>query len=384
MSKGSSPPPAPDYKGAAVEQGAANVETARVQGRMSNPNVNTPMGSRTISYAGDQPTITDTLSAQGQQRFDQEGRIINQLGTTAEQGLGRVDQAMGQSLDTSGLPGMTGSVQQPDVQTSVTQQNPYGDFSADRRRVEDALMSRSNEEFDRRGEQVKNDMITRGFNPGSEAYQQEFKQLERGRNDANFNAMMAGGQEQSRLFGLGQQAGQFSNNAAAQQFNQGMQGGQFGNTARAQSLQEQLMQRQLPLNELNALRTGAPVNMPQFQQFNSPQPIQPPPLMGATQAQGNWDLGNYNANQAAGANTQAGLFGLGGAGMMALAMSDIRLKRNIERIGTHPRLGIGVYRYDIGDDHEVGVMAQELASVAPHAVAIGSDGFMRVNYNEVW
>ena len=31
--KGSSPPPAPDYKGAAQEQGAANVEAARIQGQ---------------------------------------------------------------------------------------------------------------------------------------------------------------------------------------------------------------------------------------------------------------------------------------------------------------------------------------------------------------
>ena len=37
-----SPPPAPDYAGAATAQGAANVETARVEGRMNRPDVYSP------------------------------------------------------------------------------------------------------------------------------------------------------------------------------------------------------------------------------------------------------------------------------------------------------------------------------------------------------
>ena len=36
------PPPAPDYAGAAREQGAANVETARLEGRMNRPDVVSP------------------------------------------------------------------------------------------------------------------------------------------------------------------------------------------------------------------------------------------------------------------------------------------------------------------------------------------------------
>ena len=51
-----SPPPAPDYTGAAQAQGAANVEAARLSARMANPNIIGPYGSQTISYG--QPFLT--------------------------------------------------------------------------------------------------------------------------------------------------------------------------------------------------------------------------------------------------------------------------------------------------------------------------------------
>jgi hypothetical protein len=54
-----SAPPAPDYAGAAQAQGAANVETARIQGRMNNPNVYTPYGSQTVTWGNQQPQWTD-------------------------------------------------------------------------------------------------------------------------------------------------------------------------------------------------------------------------------------------------------------------------------------------------------------------------------------
>ena len=45
-----SAPPPPDYAGAAAAQGAANEATARLQGRMSNPNVIGPLGSQTVTF----------------------------------------------------------------------------------------------------------------------------------------------------------------------------------------------------------------------------------------------------------------------------------------------------------------------------------------------
>jgi hypothetical protein len=48
--KSPAPPPAPDYAGAAQQQGIANLEAARLTARLSNPNVITPLGTQTVSW----------------------------------------------------------------------------------------------------------------------------------------------------------------------------------------------------------------------------------------------------------------------------------------------------------------------------------------------
>jgi hypothetical protein len=66
-----------------------------------------------------------------------------------------------------------------------------------------------------------------------------------------------------------------------------------------------------------------------------------------------------------------------------LTLSDRRLKKNIERIGTH-RLGIGIYKYDyVWGEHAVGVMADEVKTVMPEAVIRGADGYDRVDYSRL-
>ena len=60
------PPAAPDYAGAATAQGAANVETARLQGRMNNPNISGPLGSQTVTFGTpsfDQANYDKAMSA---------------------------------------------------------------------------------------------------------------------------------------------------------------------------------------------------------------------------------------------------------------------------------------------------------------------------------
>ena len=44
------PPPAPDYAGAAQQQGIANLEAARLTARLSNPNVITPLGGQRVTF----------------------------------------------------------------------------------------------------------------------------------------------------------------------------------------------------------------------------------------------------------------------------------------------------------------------------------------------
>jgi len=62
--------------------------------------------------------------------------------------------------------------------------------------------------------------------------------------------------------------------------------------------------------------------------------------------------------------------------------SDVRLKHDIVLLG---RLddGLGYYRFVYNGGHStyVGVMAQEVQTVAPEAVVRGADGYMRVSYD---
>tara|TARA_R110000868_G_scaffold2549_4_gene18392 strand:+ start:1526 stop:2842 length:1317 start_codon:yes stop_codon:yes gene_type:complete len=51
MGKSASAPPAPDYTGAAKQQGIDNLAAAKQQNIMSNPNMITPFGNQTVTYA---------------------------------------------------------------------------------------------------------------------------------------------------------------------------------------------------------------------------------------------------------------------------------------------------------------------------------------------
>ena len=64
--------------------------------------------------------------------------------------------------------------------------------------------------------------------------------------------------------------------------------------------------------------------------------------------------------------------------------SDIVLKHDITMLGRLPN-GVAFYRfaYDGSDRTYVGVMAQEVESVAPEAVTRGQDGYLRVDYNRL-
>ena len=64
--------------------------------------------------------------------------------------------------------------------------------------------------------------------------------------------------------------------------------------------------------------------------------------------------------------------------------SDRRLKRDIVLLARLDN-GVGIYRYRYlwSDIVYVGVMAQEVAQIAPAAVILGADGYYRVNYSRL-
>lgn len=90
-------------------------------------------------------------------------------------------------------------------------------------------------------------------------------------------------------------------------------------------------------------------------------------------------------------NNDAAMWGavIGAGGNMAAASlmpkpSDIRVKENIERVGTHFRTGLPIYEFNyihVPDKRYRGVMAQDVEKVYPDAVIEMHDGIKAVNYD---
>ena len=152
-------------------------------------------------------------------------------------------------------------------------------------------------------------------------------------------------QEQQNLYGMDAQNRQLDQQEAQQQYARNVQGRAqdlveqqagfgMGLQGRSQDFGEQqalfgmdtqgrqdditqeAYLRQLPLNELNALRMGNQIMNPQFQGFQG-QSVAPAPMMQAANAQYNAALDASNAKNAASGNMMSGLMGLGSAGIMA-------------------------------------------------------------------
>lgn len=174
----------------------------------------------------------------------------------------------------------------------------YGvkDYSDDRRRVEDAIMSRYDRQFSDTEAALDQKLRNQGLMPGSEAYDTQFRQMREMQNDATMQAILAGGQEQSRLAGLDLGAANFQNNT------------------RQSQMQEALALRNQPINEAIALMSGSQVQVPQFVS----------PFQAGVQAPDYTGLVNnkYQADSKAAAASAQGLFGILGAipGMFKFGM----------------------------------------------------------------
>lgn len=265
-----SPPATPDYAGSAREQGAANIEAAKTQGRINNPNVISPYGTQQVTWNGDQPTMTQKFSPEQQAIFDQSNQNKLGLNQLAGQGTDALKGVVGTGVDFGNIPAAptSGGVNQ---------------------RVIDSMMGRVNEDYGKATDEANSSLIAAGIRPGTQAYDDRMQLLQRGKNDASQQAVLAGYQQGNTQFGQ-------------------------ETAARKDAIAEYLSKRQIPLNEITALMSGSQVN----NQFATPgyaqnAQVQAAPLFGATQQKGAWDQGLYNVGAAQAGNMQSGLFGLGGA-----------------------------------------------------------------------
>jgi hypothetical protein len=330
-----SPPPPPDYAGAATAQGAANVDTARVQGRINNPNVVNPNGTQTVTWDGDTPTVHQQLSPDQQRLYDQNMTTQQSLAGTGTQAADSLKGVVGKSIDFGNAPQRAVPLQSnqpmPTVQatpgtldTSKLSAMP-ADSQTIRNQVINAMMSRANSDIDHSQSQKQADLVAAGIHPGTEAYAREMDLLNRQRNDAEQQAIIAGGNAAQQAYGMDMATRQEGVGEQGQQFQQGMAAGaqtfgqqnardilnaQLQNTYfnqqtgnRRDAISELLAQRETPLNEISALRSGSqvanPFSMPGYAQNTQ---VAPPPIYGAATQAGQYGTDVYNA-QAAQANS---------------------------------------------------------------------------------
>lgn len=364
-----SPPPAPDYAGAAREQGAANLDAARAQGRINNPNYYGPTGSQVVSWDGDTPSIRQTLSPEQQALYDQQVQNQRGLGDLASQGIGSLGGLIGTGLDLSGAP-QAGTALDPNSIRGGTPLDPNSlpamrdawrgasglpaapqSAEATRQRVINAVLQRSNAAIDRGQDQTQSDLIARGIRPGTRAYREEMDAIGRQRNDAmsqaeatadsavnnafqqdltrrgqaygeQTNDANMGFDQQARIIQalMGQQGQSFAQSGQLAQLLQSIQGQGFdqSNRGRQQYLQEMLAERQTPLNEITALMSGSQVSNPfAIGGYNGNTQVAPAPIFGAAQATDAANMNRYNIASGNSNNAMNGLFGLGAAGLGA-------------------------------------------------------------------
>jgi len=218
---------------------------------------------------------------------------------------------------------------------------------------------------------------------------QEFNASQNQQDFTNRMAALGYNNQQIQQMYANQVAQQQANNAIAQQqFANQLTGANLANQARQQGFSELAYQRNEPLNTLNAVRSGAQVTGPSFINPAQQAVTQGPDYLSATMGNYQNQLANFNAQQAAQANLNSGLMGLGGAGIMA-AFSDPRTKENVKPVGVLNN-GLTLYSFEYKDEFKdreygghgvhVGVMADEVEQVYPYAVRTLDDGYKVVDY----
>lgn len=334
-----SPPPAPDYVGAAEATNTSQrVNQVTPYGNLTyTPGTpGTPGSAAQDIFVGSDPntgqaiyrhvdavaptagtpwTSQVTLTPQAQSALDSQLALSSGMGNLATSYLPNVQQSLSKPFDMS-------SVQ--DVSDQA-----YG-----------AQTARLDPQWQQNQQQFDAKMSDQGIPVGSEAYDNANREFQQSKNDAYSQARLTSDQLMPQTF-------------------------QIANAAYSQ-----------PLNTLNAIRSGAQVQNPQFSPNGAGANI-----LGATQAQGQYAQGIYGSDVAAtnAANQQTGQM----AALAAMMMmgSDRRLKEEIRRVGQLPS-GIPLYtfRYKGEPQYHLGVMADEVLPVIPEAVAKRPDGYYAVNY----
>lgn len=330
MGSSSAPAPAaPDPMATAKAQEKMNRKTAITQFGLNAVNQITPDGSLTYNQIG---TWDDgTPRFEGTTALSDASQGIYDTNKVTQQNIANIGRDQSARIgDLLGTPMKLGNEQ---VES----------------RLMDLGMSRLNPQFDRNQEKMRTRLLNSGIREGSDAWNAEMGRMSEAENDAIVQLLLRG---------------------------------------RGQANQELMAERNQPINEITALMSGSQVSNPSFTSTPQTQ-VAGVDYMGAVQNNYNAQMQQYNQSQQNGNAMMGGLFGLGGTlgsaamkyGPGLMMMSDRRAKADIERVGTLDNdLPVYRFRYRDGGPVQIGLMADDVERVHPEAVAMGADGFKRVDY----
>lgn len=274
--KGGKAPKAPDYMALAQQQAQMQKDINRETLAANRVNQVTPYGNMSYSQTGTDQygnptyTATQTLSPEEQKIYSQQSGLYSDLLGSANAGLTNYQK----------------SLENPQIDTSKLAQigiNPGETYS-------DAIMRRLQPNIERQTAQLETKLMNQGIAPGTEAWNTAKQQQAQQQNDLMTSAITQG-------MGVGLQANQ-------------------------QGFGQALTQQNLPLNTLNALRTGVQMTQPNYVNSAGMQSWQAPDLMGAAQNKYNTQMGGYNAGQAAQGNFYGGLMNLGSSALDLYSMGS--------------------------------------------------------------
>ena len=458
MKTPSAPKPVDPYDAASAQTGA-NIGAAIANQTLGNQNQVTPYGSLTYNQTGvtnftdptsgktfplPNITATTTLSKDQQALLDTKTSTATNMANIANKQSKNLGGAIGKPIaqpvlkEANATKNLTenfakgGKIGNKIANAGEITKSYTTDFSADRQKVEDALMARMAPQMAQDRSRMESSLSNRGIKLGGTAHDRANFQLGQKENDAKMTAILGAGQEQGMLANMANQAATFQNaaqnqqygqnannasfanqaqsqqygqnannvnvaNAAQnQQFNQNLAAGQFGNQSKQQEWQnamtkmgfnnaagQQQFQNQMTgqnnaINSMNSLLSGGQVQNPSWAPTNG-QGIAPADISGAMNNQFNQQMQAYQAQQQNGGGMLGGLFGLGSSAIM---MSDRRLKRDVTFLGWLRDLPVYAYRYLWADDLRVGVMAQDMLALRPAAVVRVGD-FLAVDYSRL-
>lgn len=337
-----SPPPPPDYAGAAEATAESSRIATNQQMYFNRPEVQTPFGSESWSYSpvtdpvtGEKYTTaqqTTTLAPDAQEALSSQLRIQSARSGFAEDMIGRVEG---------------GYTEDP----NFDQFGEYTGAATDANQIREDAFGRMQSLYAPQREQDRSRLETQLSNQG----------IQRG-TSAWDNAMRSMGDNEMRQ-DLQMMQGSMGEAQGMQSMDQSA--ANYANNLRQMQIAEMLQQRQTPLNELNALLTGQQVSAPQMPGFQAAGRSETTDYSGAMKNQTDYEMDIFNAEQASKDALMSGAMNMGSSMMMC----DLRVKRNLEHIGYYEDdIPQYAFQYLWSDEWFVGPIAQEVEQVHPELV----------------